>query len=83
MRERPRRHQIGLDLSQKLNHTIHRKRPKEHAVTTWIFESGKVLSLANPRKKRYLPKTIIHNNRATTIISLSQMVFFEQKRKSS
>ena len=58
MRERPRSVQIGLDLNQKLNDSIHRKQAQKHAVLTWTLESEKVLSLGNPRKKRYLPKTI-------------------------
>ena len=58
MRERPRSVQIGLDLNQKLNDSIHRKQTQKHAETTRIFDSEKLLSLGNPRKKRYLPKTI-------------------------
>ena len=58
MRERARTVQIGLDLNQKLNDSIHRKQAQKHAETTWTLGSEKVLSLGNPRKKRYLPKTI-------------------------
>lgn len=58
MRERLRTVQIGLDFNQKLNDSIHRKQTQKHAVLTWTLGSEKVLSLGNPRKKRYLPKTI-------------------------
>jgi hypothetical protein len=58
MRERLRSVQIGLDLNQKLNDNLHRKQTQKHALLTRIFETEKVLSLGNPRKKRYLPKTI-------------------------